>query len=240
MAKSTAPKTNVKTTREPGRFRQLLKVYALTAKTDKPAVFWSILGFLVPLAIGLVVANVVAPGNVISNVLWGVLGAAAGLLIAMIIMSRRAEAAAYARFEGQPGATGAVLNSALRRGWRFNEMPVHVSPKTQELVFRAVGPAGIVLIGEGTSKARVQAMVEDERRKAARIAPGVQIQTFYVIPGDPHATSLAKLGPTILKLKRSLNRSEVSVVANRLDSIGTNIPVPKGIDPNKLRQQRQR
>jgi hypothetical protein len=158
----------------------------------------------------------------------------------MIIMSRRAEAAAYAKFEGQPGATGMVLNSALRRGWRFNEMPVHVSPKTQELVYRAVGPAGIVLIGEGSSKARVQAMVEDEKRKAARIAPGVPIQTFFVVPGDAHATPLSKLGPAILKLKRNLNRGEVSVVANRLDSIGTNIPVPKGIDPSKLRQQRQR
>ena len=241
MAKSTAPKTApAKTPREPGRFRQLLKVYAITAKTDRPAVLWSIVGFVVPLALGLGIAAAVQPGNVVAAVMWGLLGATAGLLVAMIVMSRRAEAAAYARFEGQPGATGAVLNSALRRGWRFNEMPVHVSPKTQELVYRAVGPAGVVLIGEGTSKARVQAMVEDEKRKVARIAPGVQIHTFFVVPGDAHATALPKLGPTILKLKRNLNRSEVSVVANRLDSIGTNIPVPKGIDPMKLRQQRQR
>lgn len=236
MAKSKPTQSN----REPGRFRQLMKIYALTAKTDKPAVIWSAIGFAVPLAIGLTIAAVVAPGSWVAAVLWGLLGATAGLLIAMIIMSRRAEAAAYMRYEGQPGAAGAVLNSALRRGWRFNEMPVHISPKTQELVYRAVGPAGIVLIGEGTSKARVQAMVEDERRKASRIAPGVAIHTVYVVAGDAHSTSLAKLAPSILKLKRSLNRSEVSVVANRLDSIATNIPVPKGIDPSRIRQQRQR
>ena len=226
--------------REPGRFKQLLKVYALTAKTDKRAVLWSVLAFAALLGTGLLVATTVAPGSTVAAVLWGLFGATAGLLLAMIIMSRRAEAAAYMRFEGQPGATGAVLSSALRRGWRFNEMPVHVSPKTQELVYRAVGPAGIVLIGEGTSKARVQAMVEDERRKAARIAPGVEITTLFVVTGDSHSIPLAKLARTIFKLKRSLNRSEVSVVANRLDSIGTNIPVPKGIDPNRIRQPRQR
>jgi hypothetical protein len=157
----------------------------------------------------------------------------------MIVLSRRAEAAAYARFEGQPGAAGAVLNSALRRGWRFSDMPVHISPKTQEMVYRAVGPGGVVLIGEGSSRARVQAMVEDERRKVARIAPGVATNAFYVIPGDEKSVPLAKLGRTILKLKRALNRSEVSVVANRLDSIGMNIPVPKGIDPSRMRAPRR-
>ena len=172
--------------------------------------------------------------------MWGSVGAMAGLLGAMIIMSRRAEAAAYMRFEGQPGAAGAVLNSALRRGWRFNEMPVHVSPKTQELVYRAVGPAGIVLIGEGSSKARVQAMLEDERRKASRIAPGVPINTILVVSGDPASTPLAKLAKTIFGYKKTLSRSEVSVVANRLDSVRMNIPVPKGIDPSKVRAPRQR
>ncbi|MFM6963593.1 MAG: DUF4191 family protein [Micrococcales bacterium] len=226
--------------REPGRIRQLMQVYALTAKTDKRAVLWSVAAFAGLLATGLLIANAIAPGSVVASIMWGLLGATAGLLLAMIIMSRRAEAAAYMRFEGQPGATGAVLSSALRRGWRFNEMPVHVSPKTQELVYRAVGPAGIVLIGEGTSKARVQAMVEDERRKAARVANGVTITALYVVVGDPHSIPLAKLAATIFKLKRSLDRSEVSAVANRLDSIGTNIPVPKGMDPNKVRQPRQR
>lgn len=236
MAKSTPAKP----TREPGRIRQLLKVYALTAKTDKPAVIWSVAVFAVLLGVGLLIASIVAPGSIFAGIMWGFVGGMAGLLGAMIIMSRRAEAAAYLRFEGQPGAAGAVLNSALRRGWRFNEMPVHISPKTQELVYRAVGPAGIVLIGEGTSRARVQAMVEDERRKAARIAPGVPINALYVVSGDAGSTPLAKLAKTILGYKRTLNRSEVAVVANRLDSVRMNIPVPKGIDPTKVRAPRQR
>ncbi len=228
-----------KAKREPGKFRQLLKIYAVTVKNDKAAVGWSLLALLTPTAIGFALGNFIAPGNVVALVLWGLLGITTGILAAMIVLSRRAEAAAYARFEGQPGAAAAVLSASLRRGWRFNEMPVHVSPKTQEMVYRAVGPAGVVLIGEGASPTRVGQMLEDERRKVQKIAPGVATHAFYVIPEYEKSTSLAKLGKTILKLKRTLNRSEVSVVAKRLESIGLNIPVPKGIDPSRMRAPRR-
>lgn len=228
-----------KANKEPGRFKQLLKIYASTARNDKAAVGWALLGLAVPTLLGLGVASIIEPGNTVVLILWTVLGFTTGLLLAMIIMSRRAEAAAYARFEGQQGAAGAVLRSSLRRGWRFNEMPVHISPRTQEVVYRAVGPAGVVLVGEGSSKVRVATMVEDERKKVQRIAPGVATHAFFVVPGDARSTPLAKLGKTILKTKRTLNRREVSVVANRLDSLGMNIPVPKGIDPNRIRAQRR-
>jgi hypothetical protein len=82
-------------------------------------------------------------------------------------------------------------------------------------------------------------MVEDERKKVQRIAPGVATHAFFVVPGDERSTPLAKLGKTVLKLKRALNRREVSVVANRLDSIVMNIPVPKGIDPSRIRAPRR-
>jgi hypothetical protein len=228
-----------KTKREPGRFRQLLQIYGATAKNDKAAVAWALLGLSIPTLLGVGVASIVEPGNVIVFVMWTILGFTIGLLVAMIIMSRRAEAAAYARFEGQAGAAGAVLRSSLRRGWRFNEIPVHINPRTQEVVYRAVGPGGVVLVGEGHSRTRVAVMVEDERKKVQRIAPGVMTHAFFVVPGDEKSTPLAKLGKTVLKLKRALNRREVSVVANRLDSIGMNIPVPKGIDPNRIRAPRR-
>lgn len=232
-------KREPKIKREPGRFRQLLSIYAATAKNDKAALGLALIGLAVPTATGYGIASIVEPGNAIVLTLWTVLGFTIGLLVAMIIMSRRAEAAAYARFEGQQGAAAGVLKSTLRRGWRFNEQPVHFSPKTQEVVYRAVGPGGVVLVGEGTSRVRVAAMVEDERRKVQRIAPGVTTHAFFVVVGDDKSTPLAKLGKTVLKLKRTLNRREVSVVANRLDSIGMNIPVPKGIDPRRMKAPRR-
>jgi len=224
---------------EPGRFKQLLKIYAATAKNDKGAVGLALIGLVIPTLLGSGIASIIEPGNGIVFAMWTILGFTTGLLVAMLIMSRRAEAAAYVRFEGQPGAAGAVLRASLRRGWRFNEMPVHITPKTGEAVYRAVGPACVVLISEGNSRARVATMVEDERRKVQRIAPGVATHAFFVVVGDERSTPLAKLGRTVVKLKRTLNRREVSVVANRLDSIGMNIPVPKGIDPNRLRPPRR-
>lgn len=228
-----------KPARQPSRFVQVVKVLAKTAANDKSALAWSILAFVGLTGIGLLVANIVAPGQAVGTILWGVTGGLAGLLVVMIILSQRAQAVILASYEGQPGATGAVLQQSLRRGWRFSEMPVHVSPKTQEMVFRAVGPGGVVLIGEGFSRARVQQMTEEERRKVARIAPGVATHVFYVIAGDSDAVKLGKLGPKILKLKRALNRNEVSVVAKRLESIGLNVPVPKGIDPRNMRMPRR-
>ncbi len=232
-------KNSQKPARQPSRFVQVVKVLLKTAKDDKNALAWSILAFVGLVGVGLLVANIVAPGQTVAAVLWGITGGLAGILAVMIILSQRAQAVILAGYEGQPGATGAVLQQSLRRGWRFSEMPVHVSPKTQEMVFRAVGPGGVVLIGEGFSKARVQQMTEEERRKVARIAPGVVTHIFYVIPNDPDAVKLAKLGPKILKLKRALNRAEVSVVAKRLESIGLNIPVPKGMDPRNMRMPRR-
>jgi hypothetical protein len=40
-------------------------------------------------------------------------------------------------------------------------------------------------------------------------------------------------------MKKSLNRAEIGVVAKRLESLGMNIPIPKGIDPSKLGKMRR-
>ena len=76
------------------------------------------------------------------------------MLLALIILGRRAETAAYSQIEGQPGAVGAVLRSSLRSSWRGSEMPVAVNGKTQDAVYRAVGRGGVVLISEGPQSRR--------------------------------------------------------------------------------------
>ncbi|MEN9748946.1 MAG: hypothetical protein RL149_24, partial [Actinomycetota bacterium] len=59
-------KSENKAVREPGRIRQLLKIYALTAKTDKSAVALSAVGFVVPIGVGLALASFIAPGSAIA------------------------------------------------------------------------------------------------------------------------------------------------------------------------------
>ncbi len=69
-------------------------------------------------------------------------------MVALLIMARRAERAAFAQLAGQPGSTGAALKN-LRKSWIVEEAPVAVDPRTQDLVFRAIGRPGVVLVTEG-------------------------------------------------------------------------------------------
>lgn len=220
-----------------GQFRQMLGIYKITAQQDKMAVVLSVGAFLIALIAAIVYSTTAFPGNVVNLVIFIVLGTLIGVLLSMIIMGRRAERAAYSRIAGQTGATGAVLGSQLRRGWRSSEMPVAVNPRSQDAVYRAIGPGGVMLIGEG-NRGRVKILLEDERKKVSRVAPGAPINFIYVT-NDEGATALADLAKTLYKSKKVMNRSEISAVAKRLESLGMNIPIPKGIDPSKLGKMRR-
>lgn len=229
-----------KKAKAPGRFRQLLRVYKVTAKSD-PSSFWmALLGFLLATGTGLGLGYLLSPGNIWSVVLWSITGATTGILIAMVIMSKRAERNAYMRIEGQAGAAGAVLDSQIRRSWRASPMPVAINGKTKDAVYRMIGPAGVVLIAEGQG-ARLSQMLEDEARKVLRVAPGVTIHRL-TLTLDDSGVRLHALLKTVYKLKKSMTRAEVSAVANRLSSLGTGsaLPIPKGIDPMKVRAPKRK
>lgn len=219
--------------------RQLLRVYKITAKNDPTALWLAILGFLLVLGASFLIGFLVNGLGTLGFWLWIATGLLSAFLTFMIVMSRRAERNAYIQIEGQAGAVGAVLDSQIRRSWRASPMPIAVNPKSRDAVYRMIGPAGVVLIGEGPS-ARVQQMLEDESRRIARSAPGVQIHKVRVaIDGGVWLYELLK---TVYKLKKSLTRSEVSAVANRLDSLAnsTALPIPKGIDPMRARPPKRK
>ncbi len=211
----------------------------MTRKYDPTAVWWMALGFAVPVLVGIVLAIILSLDSVFGLVLWIISGVLGGLLVFLIILGRKAEKAAYSQIAGQPGAVGAVLKSSLPRGWVGSEMPVAISPKTQDAVYRAVGRGGVVLIGEGP-KSRTQKMVDDERRKVSRILPNVPINVLQVGP-DVNSIPLHKLSRRVRKFKRALNKAEIYAVSNRVSSLhkGPNLPIPKGVDPMKARAQRR-
>jgi hypothetical protein len=208
----------------------------MTRKVDPTLVWWMLLAFLVPVLIGIVLAIVVG-GSVLGAILWVVVGVAAGFLVALIVMNRRAERAAYARMEGQQGAVGAVLRATLRRGWRGSEIPVAVSPRSRDAVYRAVGRPGVVLIAEGP-KGRTQRLVDEERRKVLRVAPNTPISVLRV-GGDEGSIRLGQINRSLARLKPKLTRAEVLAVSNRLESLAGGVPVPKGIDPTRTRPVRR-
>ncbi len=223
-----------KKNKEPGRLAQLLKIYKMTMAADKTAIWWSMLAVALGALSGTVLGATVGQATAVGFVVWIITGSLIGILSGLVVMSRKAERAAYAQIEGQPGAVSAVLRSALKRGWRGSEMPIAVN-RNQDAVYRAIGPAGVVLIGEGV-RTRVQPLLEDERKKVQRAIPGVAVKFVYVTQ-DAEGTRLMKLGTTLLKLKRVLTRNEVAAIDKRLSALVTSMPIPKGIDPKRMRAQ---
>ena len=225
--KADKPKKNKK----PSRIKQMVDIFKMTRKSD-PMVTWLMIGaFLLPIAVSLGI------GFLLDNWITGLMvGIPLGVLAALLIMSRRAERAAYAQIEGKAGAAGAALSS-LKKGWIFDEQPASVNPRTQDVVFRAIGKPGIVLVTEGPST-RVKGLVDAERRRLNRILPNVTVTVIETGRGEGQVP-IAKVTKTMDKLKKELTKVEVSAVNKRITSMGNKLPIPKGIDPYKARPDRK-
>lgn len=232
MARPTASQ------KEPGRIRQMWQVFQMTRRYDSAIVPLLILALVAPTGAGILLAIFLGGGNPVPMILYIVAGVLGGVLLLLIILGRRAERAAFSQMQGQPGAVGAVLKTSLRRSWIGNEIPIAFN-KTQDAVYRAVGRGGIVLIGEGP-QSRTRPMVEKERTNVRRILPEVPVHLIFVGP-DPDSTPLHRIVPSLARFKRALNRTEIQAVSNRLSSLGKNgLPIPKGIDPQRVRATRPR
>ena len=234
MARPSSPE------KEPGRLKQMWQVFQMTRRYDPLITWYLLLVFIAPTAAGILAAVLLSGDNVIGMILYIVAGVLAGLLLTLVVLGRRAEKAAYSQIEGKPGAVSAVLKSSLRRSWTASEFPVNVSPRTQDAVYRAVGRGGVALIGEGP-RSRTQPMLDKERANVARILPNVPIHYIYVGP-DADSTPLHRITRVLGKYKKALTKAEVLAVANRLASLSRNnqLPIPKGMDPNRVRAPRPR
>jgi hypothetical protein len=152
------------------------------------------------------------------------------LLGAMFLFSFVANRAAYSSIEGVMGA-GASVMMAIRRG--YTTTPMVAVNKQQDMVHRAVGRAGIVLVGEGSNGVRT--MLAEETKKVERFVPGVPVTTLIVGDGDGRV-AINKLQRTMKKLPKELSNNQVREVRNRLKAVGGfNMPIPKGPMPKNLR-----
>lgn len=225
-------------TKEPGQIKQIILVLKRTIELDRKNL-WLILGAtLLVLGTGTFFTTLsYASGDWLSGILLTITTILATFLAFSLVLSRRAEKAAYDSWEGQAGATGAVLQTLLKRAWRGSDQPISVNPRSMDLVYRVVGKPGIVLVGEG-KQAGAQSLVDAERKKLQKIAPGVPVHTVYVTESE-RSVKLRELRKTLKKLPKKLNRAEIRTVANRINAIGMNIPIPKGIDPRRARPVRK-
>lgn len=216
----------------PGRLAQIRDVYRMTAKVDPSVRWWILLAaagpFLVLLAIGFAVGH---------PFYLGFIGLMLGLLGGLILLTRRAERAAYSQIEGVPGAAGQALKT-LRRGWTVFEEPVAIDPRTRDTVFRAVGRPGVVLVSDGPAP-RVDRLLEAERRKVARLLPDVPLHVIRSGRGEGQVP-IAKLPRRLMRLKPVLNKAEITAVLKRLRAMGgMRLAMPKGVDPMRARPDRK-
>ena len=219
-----------------GRGRQMLETYRMAKRTDSALPFWMLGCFVVGFAIGFAVFWFLTDG-LLGTILAIVGGLLLGLLLAMIVFGRRAQRAAYAQMEGQPGAAAAALRM-LRRGWR--SYPVIAFTKQQDVVHRVVGPPGIVLVGEG-NHTRVRGLLATERRKHERVASETPIHEVICGNGEGEVP-LPKLVKHVTKLGRQVKPAEMTDILNRLkalDANRSNIPLPKGPVPTSMKGMRQ-
>ena len=234
-ARSTAPE------KRPGFFSQIRTLYTFTQKAYRWLPWLLVAIFLVCVALGIGIGFLLPPIALWSIILWGVTGLMLGILASLMTMTRLSTSAMYKQIDGMPGAAGHVLSTSLGRNWQSNDMPVGVNPKTQEAVYRAVGRGGIVIVGEG-ARGRLTRLINDERSKAQRVATGVPVHVFYVGHGADEVP-IAKLAPTIKALPKKIDRATMAAVIKRLSSVSqslASLPIPKGIDPTKVRAPRPR
>ncbi|RLV08405.1 hypothetical protein CTZ27_06255 [Streptomyces griseocarneus] len=221
------------TPENPGRLKQIALTYKMTKKVD-PKVG------LVVAAVGIVTFGVLlAIGFWIDHPVYlGILGFLLAFLAMAIVFGRRAEHAAFGQLEGQPGAAAAVLEN-IGRGW--STTPAVAMNRSQDVVHRAVGKAGIVLVGEGNPN-RVKGLLAAEKKRMARIVVDVPVHDFIV--GDAEGqVPIKKLRTTLLKLPRILPGAQVTVVNDRLRALGdllSNMPIPKGPMPKNMRMPKGR
>ena len=147
-------------------------------------------------------------------------------LATMFFFTRVAGTAAYSSIEGQIGAGASVL-MAIRKGWTTT--PAVAVNRQQDMVHRSVGRAGIVITGEGGFA--VRQMMQDEKKKSERYAPGVPITEVYVGDGEGQVP-LRKLQKHLAKLPKKLSAHQMREVRARLKAVGgMSLPIPKGPMP---------
>jgi hypothetical protein len=207
------------------RFKEFRDAYAIT-KSVKPWIGFALIGIVLG---GFAIAEIIgfATGHPIYA---GILGLLSSAVIALVIFTRIAGSAAYASIEGQIGAGASVL-MAIRKGWTTT--PAVAVNRNQDMVHRSVGRAGIVLTGEGGSA--VRQMIQDERKKSERFAPGAPI-TEIIVGDQPGQVPLKKLQKHVTKLPKKLSAHQMRELRMRLKAVGgMSLPIPKGPMPKGVK-----
>ncbi len=209
-----------------GRLKQIRMVAKLVNRQNKralPIVFGSAIA---------VIAVFVVLGLVLGLLALLIpLGVLLGVMTGMILFGRFAQQAQYSAIDGQVGAAVAVMQSMRRGNWTIT--PAVNGNRTMDVVHRAVGRPGVVLVGEGVPS-RVAALIAAERKKTERVAHGVPIHEFQVGNAEGQLP-VSKLQRKLTTLRPTLKPTAVSDLNYRLKALQPSMQMPKGPLPKGAR-----
>ena len=209
-----------------GRFKQIRMVAGLVHRANPkamPIVIGSGLGILVVLV---VIGLLTGLGALLIP-----LGVLLGLLVAVVLFGRFAQAAQYSAIEGQPGAGAAVLEN-MRGNWTVT--PAVTANRNMDVVHRAVGRPGVILVGEG-SPTGLASLLAAEKKRVARVAYEVPIFEFQIGDGEGQVP-ISKLQRKVMRLPRNLKPAAISDLNHRLKALQPSLQAPKGPMPRNVRQ----
>jgi len=209
----------------PGRIKQIRMVAGIIRKANPKA-----LPIVAAAGVGIIVVCVVV------GLLTGTagflipLGVPTGLLAAMILFGRFAQSAQYAAVEGQPGAAAAILQS-MRGNWTVT--PAVSANRNMDVVHRAVGKPGVVLVGEG-APTRLPSLLAAEKKRVSRVTYDVPIHDIQV-GNEEGQVPIRKLQRKIMRLPRELRPAQISELNYRLKALPQSLQAPKGPMPKSGR-----
>ncbi|MBI3685899.1 MAG: DUF4191 domain-containing protein [Actinobacteria bacterium] len=206
---------------------QMWVAFKITRRRDRAMVWW-----LLAALVG--ITGVVFAGLTLLGVFWPVgllFGLTLGVLVAMIIFSRRAQNAAFAEADGQPGAAAWVLQN-MRGKWLVT--PTVTGNAQFDTVHRVLGRPGVILVGEGAPH-RLKGLLSQEKKRVARVVGDTPIYDV-VVGTEADQVPLRKLQNHLIKLPSNLTPAQVTQVDKRLQALAAGRPaMPKGPLPKNVK-----
>jgi hypothetical protein len=116
---------------------------------------------------------------------------------------------------------------SMRGGWTVT--PAVSANRSMDVVHRAVGRPGVVLVGEGSPN-RLASLLAAEKKRVSRVAFDVPIYDLQV--GDEEGQiPIRKLQRKLMRLPRNLKGPAVADLNFRLKALPQSLQAPKGPMP---------
>ena len=213
--------------------KQIIQIYKYTAKEDKALPWLEAGAFLLPVVV-MIIIGLIAKWTWLTWIFTMITAIMLGMLLATMMLTRRADAVGYKQIDGKPGAAIGVLSNMQKAGFNFPQEPVWIDPKTKDAIWRGTSMNGIYLIGEG-EYGRIMKAMDRQEHDIKGVTAGSSIPVYRISVGHGptnHKNALiAKIHP---RRRFLLTKAEMETLNDRLRTLQAKkgYAIPKGMDPN--------